>query len=401
MDPASVFSLQRAAGNAAVSRMLEDTSVHEVLRVGGTPLPGPLKDEMEARLGADFSDVRLHSGPAAQRSAAEIGARAYTSGNHVVIGDGGGDKHTLAHELIHVLQQRQGPVSGTDNGNGLSVSDPADRFEREAEASAAHALSWRPAEDADPPAARALAGGRPVVQRAVGFEFEAQWKVRRMGARDVDEARLAEEQVQRDFGIEMEILRDVLKSGRQPKGLTKKEAEMRPDDLLSLVVKEDQLTPRGREWYDALKPEDLNAKIYSLKGNKRIPDEPVLGENLSKHDPIVEAVNFDLTADSTPAGGSNLEWVTKPLDNEKQLRTVMDKIVAMAKWLNGRMNEEFIRSEDVTAGGGRPVRNRRNRGPELPDGDARREEDNRRGDHGPSRPGQPPRLIPSQRRAPS
>ncbi|MFD0392119.1 DUF4157 domain-containing protein [Streptomyces nogalater] len=96
---------------------------------------------MEARLGADFSDVRIHSDAAARTSAAEVGARAYTSGSHVVIGEGGADRHTLAHELVHVIQQRQGPVAGTDNGAGLRVSDPADRFEREAEATARHALA--------------------------------------------------------------------------------------------------------------------------------------------------------------------------------------------------------------------------------------------------------------------
>lgn len=113
---------------------VQRSTVHQVLRGSGRPLGEALKSEMEGRLGADFSDVRLHTGPAAQRSAAEIGARAYTSGSHVVIGTGGADKHTLAHELTHVIQQRSGPVSGTDNGAGLSLSDPSDRFEREAEA---------------------------------------------------------------------------------------------------------------------------------------------------------------------------------------------------------------------------------------------------------------------------
>ncbi|WP_411147068.1 DUF4157 domain-containing protein, partial [Streptomyces sp. x-80] len=69
------------------------------------------------------------------------GARAYTSGSHIVIGDGGADRHTLAHELTHVIQQRQGPVAGADNGAGLKASDPSDRFEREAEANATLALS--------------------------------------------------------------------------------------------------------------------------------------------------------------------------------------------------------------------------------------------------------------------
>ncbi|MFB7178111.1 DUF4157 domain-containing protein [Streptomyces sp. NPDC056257] len=112
-----------------------------MLRSPGRPLDAPLREEMESRLGADFSDVRVHSGPLAQRSAAEIGARAYTSGRDVVLGAGGGDGHTLAHELTHVIQQRQGPVSGTDTGQGLRVSDPGDRFEREAEANASRAMA--------------------------------------------------------------------------------------------------------------------------------------------------------------------------------------------------------------------------------------------------------------------
>ena len=97
----------------------------------------PVKEEMEARLGADFSDVRVHTDSAARASAAEVGARAYTSGSHVVIGDDGADEHHLAHELTHILQQRQGPVAGTNHGNGLKVSDPSDVYEEAAEANAA------------------------------------------------------------------------------------------------------------------------------------------------------------------------------------------------------------------------------------------------------------------------
>ncbi|MFG2910301.1 DUF4157 domain-containing protein [Kitasatospora sp. NPDC048286] len=155
--PGKLLELQRTTGNAAVVRMLQRnrhrqgdaepvqlSAVHEVLRAPGKPLDGTLRREMESRLGADFSDVRLHTGSAARASAAEVGARAYTSGSHVVIGDGGGDKHTLAHELTHVIQQRQGPVAGTDNGSGLSISHPGDRFEREAEANAHRVMSRRP-----------------------------------------------------------------------------------------------------------------------------------------------------------------------------------------------------------------------------------------------------------------
>lgn len=165
-----LLALQRSAGNAAVVLMLRRTghpwareehrhgagcghreaegpaavqrsAVHDVLRGPGRPLDDATRTDMEARLDADFSDVRIHDDGAARASAAEIGARAYTSGSHVVIGDGGGDAHTLAHELTHVVQQRRGPVAGTDDGGGLRISDPSDRYEREAETNATRVLS--------------------------------------------------------------------------------------------------------------------------------------------------------------------------------------------------------------------------------------------------------------------
>ncbi|MEU8617438.1 DUF4157 domain-containing protein [Streptomyces sp. NPDC048623] len=123
---------------------VQRSAVHDVLKAPGRPLDEATRTDMESRLGADFSDVRIHDDAAAKASAGEVGARAYTSGSHVVIGEGGADKHTLAHELTHVIQQRQGPVAGTDNGSGLKVSDPGDRFEREAEANARRAMASSP-----------------------------------------------------------------------------------------------------------------------------------------------------------------------------------------------------------------------------------------------------------------
>ncbi|WP_443072390.1 eCIS core domain-containing protein [Streptomyces sp. RPT161] len=150
-------------GQLAVQR----SAVHAVLRSPGKPLEPAVRAEMEARLGADFSNVRIHADTAAQRSAAELGARAYTSGSHVVIGQGGGDKHTLAHELTHVIQQRQGQVAGADNGNGLRVSDPSDRFEREAEANA-HRVMGGPVPTESQEAGVAAAGELvPTVSRAI------------------------------------------------------------------------------------------------------------------------------------------------------------------------------------------------------------------------------------------
>ncbi|WP_406131401.1 DUF4765 family protein [Streptomyces sp. NBC_00989] len=156
-----LMALQRSIGNAAVVQLLaaqqaeeehqhregcghqpvQRSAAEEVLRSAGRPLESAKRTEMEARLGADFSDVTVHTDAVAQRSTAELGARAWTSGNHVVIGKDGGDDHTLAHELTHVIQQRSGPVDGTVAGDGLKVSDPGDRFEKAAEANASRAMS--------------------------------------------------------------------------------------------------------------------------------------------------------------------------------------------------------------------------------------------------------------------
>ncbi|MEV7202481.1 DUF4157 domain-containing protein [Streptomyces griseoluteus] len=145
---------------------VQRSSVHDVLRGTGRPLDRSTRADMEARLDADFSDVRIHDDRSAKNSASEIGARAYTSGSHVVLGEGGRDKETLAHELTHVIQQRQGPVSGTDNGSGLRVSDPSDRFEREAEANARRVMN------APRPASHAGADG--AVQRASARQATAR-----------------------------------------------------------------------------------------------------------------------------------------------------------------------------------------------------------------------------------
>lgn len=135
-------SFARMAIHPPVSGSVARRSVvPDIPRSPGRPLEEPVRTEMEARLGASFADVRVHDDAAAQRSAAGLGARAYTYGSDIVVGRGATDKHTLAHELTHVVQQRRGPVAGKDRGHGVKVSDGSDRFEREAEAHATRAMA--------------------------------------------------------------------------------------------------------------------------------------------------------------------------------------------------------------------------------------------------------------------
>ena len=90
--------------------------VHEVLRSPGQPLDPGTRAFMEQRFGYDFSKVRVHSGAAAEQSARDVNAHAYTVGHNIVFDAGrfapgteqGG--RLLAHELTHVIQQ-----SGSSN----------------------------------------------------------------------------------------------------------------------------------------------------------------------------------------------------------------------------------------------------------------------------------------------
>ena len=86
---------------------------------------------MEARLGHDFANVRIHTGPRAAAAALSIGARAYTTGSHIVFGldeyapSRAAGRWLLAHELTHVVQQGSAtrlPHSPAENG-----STPAER----------------------------------------------------------------------------------------------------------------------------------------------------------------------------------------------------------------------------------------------------------------------------------
>jgi hypothetical protein len=144
--------LQRMAGNAAmgslVQRDAEESPVKDVVgKGGGSTLDKGVRQDMEARLGHDFSDVRIHTDSKAAQAATSVQAKAFTTGNEVVFNSGNYQpdtsegKHMLAHELTHVVQQRSGPVDGTSDGKGNSVSNPSDSFEREAEANASKAMS--------------------------------------------------------------------------------------------------------------------------------------------------------------------------------------------------------------------------------------------------------------------
>jgi hypothetical protein len=180
-----ILQLQRDAGNGRVAQLLRDenegAAVERLVAGGGRPLDPATQVNMESAFGESFQDVRVHTGGEATASAQRLGAHAYTVGNDVVFSDSHYDpsstsgQRVLAHELTHVVQQRSGPVDGTDTGAGVKVSDPDDRFERAAEESADRVTSGQAASTSDTATA-----GAPAVQREAAPEEEPEEAVQGM-----------------------------------------------------------------------------------------------------------------------------------------------------------------------------------------------------------------------------
>ncbi len=145
------------------------------VRSGRGNLPDEVRAPMEAALGEDFSDVRVH----VDGQAADMGALAFTAGDDIHFAPGRydpssrGGRELLGHELAHVAQQRQGRASAAHaHFFGAAVNRDPD-LEREADELGAKAASFDVRTAAPgripPPRHAAPAALR---QCKVGFEFE-------------------------------------------------------------------------------------------------------------------------------------------------------------------------------------------------------------------------------------
>lgn len=121
-----------------------DCPAFQPMHRGGAPLPGTFRTDMERAFGHDFGSVRVRTGPTATRQAAGRRAAAYAQNDDIVVQDRYFDpghlagRRLLAHELAHVVQQREGrapagvpqlqefevcPAAPTSHGEVQSLSD--------------------------------------------------------------------------------------------------------------------------------------------------------------------------------------------------------------------------------------------------------------------------------------
>ena len=101
---------------------------------GGSAVHRSTAATVGAALGDPLADVRIHTDSGAAGLARSVSARAFTVGRDIFFGAGEyrpttpAGRELLAHELVHVVQQR-----GAPRGGKLTVSQPGDAAEREAE----------------------------------------------------------------------------------------------------------------------------------------------------------------------------------------------------------------------------------------------------------------------------
>jgi outer membrane protein OmpA-like peptidoglycan-associated protein len=99
----------------------------------GRLLDAENRSYFERRFAFDFSRTRIHDDDAAHRAASALGAKAFTTGEHVVFGADRfhpgttGGRRLLAHELAHVVQQhrsRTPVVMRVPNESGIKAMPP-------------------------------------------------------------------------------------------------------------------------------------------------------------------------------------------------------------------------------------------------------------------------------------
>jgi hypothetical protein len=104
----------RRAQDSDTGQMAAPPIVHGAIAAPGQPLDSATRAFFEPRFGYDFSTVRVHSGAAAEQSASNVNALAYTVGRDIVFGAGRFTPGTqagrwlIAHELAHVVQNGAG-----------------------------------------------------------------------------------------------------------------------------------------------------------------------------------------------------------------------------------------------------------------------------------------------------
>jgi ribosomal protein S18 acetylase RimI-like enzyme len=194
---------------------------------GGSPLPESVRGKMEAALGADLSNVRVHVGPQADR----IGAIAFTIGSDIYFAPGRYQPNTLqgqqllGHELAHVVQQRAGRVRNPLSTVLAVVQDHALEAEadRIGQRAAAHRVVAQPKMRSEAALPSTLRISPPISTGPGRYRLTAGVGERQVGsvlvhARDkgaIEVTDLSVAQAQRSQGIGRQLVASAARTGLQ------------------------------------------------------------------------------------------------------------------------------------------------------------------------------------------
>lgn len=121
---------------------------------GGEPLPEAVRQDMEPRFQADFSQVRIHRDAQAAQASRSLNAAAFTVGNQIWFGSGAwqpdsaSGRELIAHELTHTIQQgaaRRGQPAQSGLSGGPASIQPLGQMQRQTSNQTSNQIQRSPA----------------------------------------------------------------------------------------------------------------------------------------------------------------------------------------------------------------------------------------------------------------
>jgi Domain of unknown function (DUF4157) len=253
-------ALQAPAVSPVVHVDAVPAGVEQALASPGRPLEPALRQEMEQRFGYDFSRVRVHADPRAVESTQALQARAYTVGQHIVMGEDQPSSETipgrqlLAHELAHVVQQSRGAMGRP----GLAHEEDADRAARAVQSGEpASVTTWSTCgvpQGAPPESSKAERPPQTVKVKTSAGEVYAPYRVE-----DVNDVPRTHD------GMRMEVRNQRLAVWIANPTLTVEQVEALPDDKLPREITLGQLRN-----YSRAKGLKINVLIASYGGRENL-----------------------------------------------------------------------------------------------------------------------------------
>lgn len=122
-DPTDMLEVGEIMEDSGIGDSLGDDGIEGGIRkeiaAGGQPLPEDIQEMLSSRLGmANPEDIRIHDNGVANDLCDQMGALAFTTGNHIFFAAGEYDpdssdgQELIFHEAVHTIQQ--GAIDGSD-----------------------------------------------------------------------------------------------------------------------------------------------------------------------------------------------------------------------------------------------------------------------------------------------